>query len=308
MCGIVAAISNSNTSAILMNGLLRLEYRGYDSAGIAFLNKGIHRVRKSGKVAALQAELEANPVDGHIGVAHTRWATHGVPDEANAHPHISSDRIVVVHNGIVENYQQLKEEQMKQGFVFESETDTEVIAHQIVLHLADTGDVLKAVAATCNDLKGAYALGVMDKESPSRFIAARNGSPLVIGLGENGNYISSDTQALIQTTQTFIYMKNGDIAEIKQNKVDLFDFNLSSITRSLVQVEEIVDVTELDGFEHYMLKEIYEQPRAVADTLEGRLFNETVPDEILGIAAEKMCWMRLKPCISLPAVPAIMLH
>lgn len=288
MCGIVAGVSGSDISTVLLEGLMRLEYRGYDSAGVAFLNDGIQRVRRAGKVSELKAELAENPCHGRIGLAHTRWATHGVPDEANAHPHVSSERIVVVHNGIIENYEQLKKIQQAQGFVFESETDSEVIAHQIMLHLKEVDDILQATAQTCQDMEGAFALGILDRQSPDRLIAVRHGSPLVIGIDDNAHYISSDIRALLQKTRQFIYLKNGEIAEIKQTGVRLFDFSLNAKQYESVTVNMDDEVAELGTFKHYMHKEIYDQPRAIADTLEGRLFCNSVPDEILGVGAAAM--------------------
>ena len=288
MCGIVAAISNHDVSAILMEGLKRLEYRGYDSAGIAFLNGGIHRLRKPGKVKELQTLLDANPCQSHIGIAHTRWATHGVPDEANAHPHISGDRVVIVHNGIIENYKTLKAQQLKSGFTFESETDTEVIAHQIMLHLRSEGDLLQAVSLACRDLKGAYALAVLDSEDPTRLIAARKGSPLVLGIGEDGNYVSSDAQAIAPVTQSFIHLENEEIAVLSRDHYQLYDLTLKALERAPVHISLAADAAELGEFEHYMHKEIHEQPRAVLDTLEGRLFENTIPDGILGNVDEAL--------------------
>ena len=292
MCGIVAAIAKDNVCPVLMEGLKRLEYRGYDSAGIALLDtssgNNIHRIRKPGKVAELAAALAADPGESHIGVAHTRWATHGAPAEANAHPHISENRVIVVHNGIIENYEELKTQQTQNGFTFTSETDTEVIAHQIMFYLKQKDDLLQAVAAACQDLHGAYALGVLDSLDPERFIAARNGSPLIIGIGDNGNYISSDAQAMMNFTQEFIYMENGEVAEIRRDSVALFDGDLNMIKRAPEHADLNAVAADLGEFKHYMHKEIHEQPSAVADTLEGRLFKDTVPDEVLGPDAARV--------------------
>ena len=291
MCGIVAAIAKDNICPLLIEGLKRLEYRGYDSAGIALLDGGtatndIHRVRKPGKVAELEAALVAHPYQSHIGIAHTRWATHGAPDEANAHPHISENRVVVVHNGIIENYRELKARQIELGFEFTSDTDTEVIAHQIMHHFGNgAGDLLHAVAAACNDLHGAYALGVLDKHDPDCLVATRSGSPLIVGIGTNGNYISSDIQAMAQLTRDFIHLNNGEIAEIRRDRVALFDARLNPVQRTPEHIPVSAAAAELGEFKHYMHKEIHEQPGTVADTLEGRLFNDTVPDEILGSKA-----------------------
>ena len=294
MCGIIAAVAKTDVCPVLIEGLKRLEYRGYDSAGIALLTgdtetkADIHRVRTLGKVVELETALKASPCVSHIGVAHTRWATHGVPSETNAHPHLSNNRVIVVHNGIIENYESLKACQIKRGVSFLSETDTEVIAHQIMYYLAKKKDLLNAVTAACRDLEGTYALGVLDKCDPHRFVAARNGSPLILGIGSDGNYISSDAQALIRFTQDFIYMENGEIAEVRQDGINLFDEKLRPVERAPERASFNVNAAELGEFEHYMHKEIHEQPRAVADTLEGRLLSNTVPNEVLGSGAEEV--------------------
>jgi len=198
MCGIVGAIANRDVSPVLLEGLRRLEYRGYDSAGMAVLTNGsIDRVRRTGKVSELSSALDESALIGELGIAHTRWATHGIPAENNAHPHICNDRVAIVHNGIIENFEELKVQQTEQGFSFTSDTDTEVIAHQIVFYLDQGSSLYEAVSKTIKDLKGAYALGVIDKNDPDKLIAARSGSPLVIGIGERGNFIASDVQALL---------------------------------------------------------------------------------------------------------------
>ena len=288
MCGIVAAVCHHNVSEILIDGLSKLEYRGYDSAGIAFLNDSIHRIRKPGKVKELRAALEANPCQSQIGIAHTRWATHGAPDESNAHPHISSNRVVVVHNGIIENYKVLKEEQIKHGFVFESETDTEVIAHQIMFYLQQSDDLLSAVSSACRDLEGAYALAVLDSHNPSGLVAARQGSPLVLGIGQDGHYISSDVQAVLSATQSFVYLENGEVVRVSRDDYQLYDTMLEIRKREPVTLSLEADTVELGKFQHYMHKEIHEQPRAVMDTLEGRLIGDRIADEILGKVDERL--------------------
>lgn len=283
MCGIVGAISKRNVSHILLEGLKRLEYRGYDSAGMAVLNKGLlERIRRPGKVAELSQALQVSKLDGGIGIAHTRWATHGVPSEYNAHPHICNGRVAIVHNGIIENFQELRELQAKAGFKFTSDTDTEVIAHQIVLYLDQGNSLFQAVQRTVIDLKGAYALGVIDRTNESTMIAARKGSPLVIGIGDNENFIASDVQALLKETQKFIYLENGDIAEITCDKVSIFDQDGEFVEREIKSSKQSSAAAEKGEYAHYMLKEIYEQPQAIADTLEGRLLNGKVLDEILG--------------------------
>lgn len=283
MCGIVGAISKRNVSHILLEGLKRLEYRGYDSAGMAVLNKGLlERIRRPGKVAELGQALQVSKLDGGIGIAHTRWATHGVPSEYNAHPHICNGRVAIVHNGIIENYQELRELQGKAGFKFTSDTDTEVIAHQIVLYLDQGSTLFQAVQKTVSDLKGAYALGVIDRTNENTMIAARKGSPLVVGLGDNENFIASDVQALLKETQRFIYLENGDIAEITCDKISIFDQDGEFVEREIKSSKLSSAAAEKGEYPHYMLKEIYEQPQAIADTLEGRLLNGRVLDEILG--------------------------
>lgn len=289
MCGIVGAISKRNVSHILLEGLKRLEYRGYDSAGMAVLNKGLlERIRRPGKVAELSQALQISKLDGGIGIAHTRWATHGVPSEYNAHPHICNGRVAIVHNGIIENYQELRELQGKAGFKFTSDTDTEVIAHQIVLYLDQGNTLFQAVQKTVSDLKGAYALGVIDRTNENTMIAARKGSPLVVGLGENENFIASDVQALLKETQRFIYLENGDIAEITCDKISIFDQDGEFVEREIKSSKLSSAAAEKGEYPHYMLKEIYEQPQAIADTLEGRLLNGRVLDEILGPNAKSI--------------------
>ena len=283
MCGIVGAISKRNVSHILLEGLKRLEYRGYDSAGMAVLNKGLlERIRRPGKVAELGQALQISKLDGGVGIAHTRWATHGIPSEYNAHPHICNGRVAIVHNGIIENYQELRDLQAKAGFKFTSDTDTEVIAHQIVLYLDQGNTLFQAVQKTVTDLKGAYALGVIDRTDENTMIAARKGSPLVIGLGENENFIASDVQALLKETQKFIYLENGDIAEVTCDKISIFDQQGEFVEREIKSSSLSSAATDKGEYPHYMLKEIYEQPQAIADTLEGRILNGKVLDEILG--------------------------
>lgn len=289
MCGIVGAISNRDVSSILLEGLKRLEYRGYDSAGMALLDQGLlARIRRPGKVAELGPVLKSSRLRGMLGIAHTRWATHGAPSEYNAHPHICNDRVAIVHNGIIENYQALREQQTKAGFRFTSDTDTEVIVHQIVMYLDQGNSLFSSVQKTVNDLRGAYALGVIDRADENKMIAARNGSPLIVGLGEQENFIASDVHALLKETQQFIYLENGDIAEITRDKVVIFDQAGQTITREIKTSTQSAEATEKGEYPHYMLKEIYEQPRAIADTLEGRILNGRVVDEILGPRAKEI--------------------
>ncbi len=289
MCGIVGAIANRDVSHILLEGLRRLEYRGYDSAGMAVLINGeLKRIRKTGKVSELSNALDASALAGDLGIAHTRWATHGEPAESNAHPHICNNRVAIVHNGIIENFEELKAQQTKQGFRFTSDTDTEVIAHQIVFYLDQGNNLFEAVSKTIKDLKGAYALGVIDKNDPEKLIAARSGSPLVIGIGEQENFIASDVQALLEETQEFIFLENGDIAEITRDDIKVFDKNSAAVERASQISKLSADAADKSGYPHYMLKEIYEQPQAIADTLEGRLIYGHVAEQILGPKAKEI--------------------
>ena len=283
MCGIVGAIAQRNVTPILIEGLKRLEYRGYDSAGIAVVNEtGLNRVRKPGKVSELETALSAVPVHGAVGIAHTRWATHGEPSESNAHPHVCNGRVAIVHNGIIENHTTLKQSQLKAGFQFTSATDTEVIAHQIVYYLEQGNDLVESVIQTVRDLEGAYAIAVIDKEEPERLVAARKGSPLVIGVGIGEHFLASDVQALLPVTQRFIYLENGDIADLHRESLAFYNLKEEVISRPIKKVALSAGATERGAFRHFMLKEIYEQPRAIADTLSGRLYNGNVPDGILG--------------------------
>ena len=287
MCGIVGAIAKHNVADTLIQGLRRLEYRGYDSAGIAVCeNRSIERIRRSGKVDALALALVEHPLDGLVGIAHTRWATHGAPSENNAHPHMSVQRIAVVHNGIIENFQDLKNRQQSAGVQFESETDSEVIVHQIVYYLSQQQSLLNAVTNTCKDLQGTYALAVIDQENPDQIIAARNGSPLIIGVSDDMNLITSDVNAVLKHTQNFMYLENGDIADIDAQEVAIYDKSGARVERAIQQCQQSAAATDKGDYAHYMLKEIHEQPRAITDTLEGRIFNGQVLDGILGPLAK----------------------
>ena len=289
MCGIVGAIADRDVSPVLLEGLRRLEYRGYDSAGMAVLTNGaLKRIRKTGKVSELSNALNESQLSGEIGIAHTRWATHGVPAENNAHPHISNNRVAIVHNGIIENFEELKIKQSGEGFKFTSDTDTEVIAHQIVLYLDAGIGLFESVAKTLDDLKGAYALGVIDKNDPDTLIAARHGSPLVIGVGDNENYIASDVQALLKETQKFMFIENGDIAKITRDSIKVFDHAGCEVKRTVKTSNLSPDAAEKDGYPHVMLKEIFEQPQAIADTLEGRIINGRIAEQILGPHAKEI--------------------
>ena len=284
MCGIVGAVAKRDVVSTLLEGLKRLEYRGYDSAGVAVLNEHgcIDRVRRPGKIKQLKQALEEEPASGTIGIAHTRWATHGEPAEHNAHPHVCRKSVAVVHNGIIENFETLKHEQIGEGYEFTSDTDTEVIVHQLHKYLDQDNSLLDAVRHAVADLEGAYALGVISTGNNNHLIAARRGSPLVIGLGEEGNYIASDVAALINETQRFIYLEEGDIAEIASEKVTIFDEQGQPVERDIHHSKLSADAVERGEFSHYMLKEIYEQPAAIVETLEGRLGENRVLEESFG--------------------------
>lgn len=276
MCGIVGAVASRDIKPVLIDGLKRLEYRGYDSAGLAVIGQDqqIDMRRAVGRVAALEA-ITSN-VGGNLGIAHTRWATHGRPAEHNAHPQLSSDQVAVVHNGIIENHQELREKQLAAGYQFNSETDTEVIVHQIDHHLRQGVDLLTAVQNTVDELHGAYGLGVVSRGEPSTLIAARRGSPLLIGLGEGENFIASDMSALIPVAQKYMVMEDGDIAKVTQTEVQIFNQQRQPITRE-VHISTLSDAeTDLDGYAHFMKKEIHEQTRVITETLEGRLGANTV--------------------------------
>ena len=287
MCGIVGAVADHDIVPILIDGLRRLEYRGYDSAGVAVLNGTgtIRRTRTVGKVRNLEDALKADPAHGKLGIAHTRWATHGVPSERNAHPHISRDGIAIVHNGIIENHEELRAELLSHGYEFASETDTEVIAHRIHYHLKITGDLFKAVRATAAELEGAYALAVMSQHDPDRIVLAREGCPVVIGLGEDENYVASDVAALLPVTRRFVILEEGDVAEIRRTSYRILDREGNTVQRAAHQSELSADYAEKGEYPHYMLKEIHEQPRAVAQTLQERVAGGKLLEAAFGPAA-----------------------
>ena len=287
MCGIVGAVADHDIVPVLIDGLRRLEYRGYDSAGVAVLNGTgtIRRTRTVGKVRNLEDALRADPAHGKLGIAHTRWATHGVPSERNAHPHISRDGIAIVHNGIIENHEELRAELLRHGYEFASETDTEVIAHRIHYHLKITGDLFKAVRATAAELEGAYALAVMSQHDPDRIVLAREGCPVVIGLGEDENYVASDVAALLPVTRRFVILEEGDVAEIRRTSYRILDREGNTVQRAAHQSELSADYAEKGEYSHYMLKEIHEQPRAVAQTLQERVAGGKLLEAAFGPAA-----------------------
>jgi len=253
MCGIVGAVAQRNVVPILLEGLRRLEYRGYDSAGLVTINGGLKRVRSVGRVASLAEDCAVQKIHGHLGIAHTRWATHGAPSEANAHPHVSAG-LAVVHNGIIENHEALRARLKAEGFVFTSETDTEVIAHLIEHYFRRSKDLLAAVRAAAAELEGAYAIGVVSEDSPNRLVCARRGSPLLIGLGIEENFIASDVSALLPVTQRVIYLEEGDVADIGLLSVKVVDAAGKTVDRSVHISELSADMAELGNYRHFMQK------------------------------------------------------
>jgi len=284
MCGIVGAIAGRDVVPILMEGLRRLEYRGYDSAGIAIRDAEGHlqRIRSVGKVSELQTRLDQTPIDGQLGIAHTRWATHGMPAERNAHPHMSGENVAIVHNGIIENHAELREELTARGYVFTSETDTEVIAHLLADALRHDSDLLNAVRSAIARLVGAYALAVLDPEEPNHLIVARAGSPLVVGLGVEENFIASDVFALLPVTQRFLFLDEGDIADLRRDGVKVFDAEGQPVERQVRESSLSASTAEKGPYRHYMLKEIFEQPAVIAETLEGRIHKGRLLEESFG--------------------------
>ncbi|MFM4777617.1 glutamine--fructose-6-phosphate transaminase (isomerizing) [Aeromonas veronii] len=286
MCGIVGAVAQRDVAEILVEGLRRLEYRGYDSAGVAVFSakQPLQRVRRLGKVAELAKALDEQSVHGGTGIAHTRWATHGEPSERNAHPHVS-EHIVVVHNGIIENHEELREELKALGYVFSSDTDTEVIAHLVHHELKSAGSLLAAMQTAVKQLRGAYGTVVMDSRDDSRVVVARSGSPLVIGRGIGENFIASDQMALLPVTRRFIFLEEGDVAEVTRRDVHIFDTNGNAVVREEQESELSHDAGDKGEYRHYMLKEIHEQPKAITNTLEGRLGSDHVVVESFGNGA-----------------------
>jgi glucosamine--fructose-6-phosphate aminotransferase (isomerizing) len=283
MCGIVCGIAQRNVVPILLEGLKRLEYRGYDSAGLAVINnQQIYRKRELGKVKGLETLLEADPISGHIGIAHTRWATHGKPSTANAHPHICRHKVAVVHNGIIENHEHLREAQQQLGYEFTSETDTEVIVHEVYHALESSDGLLDAVKKTIKKLDGAYALGIISVDHPDTLIACRKGSPLVIGVGIGEYFIASDVAALLPVTQRFIFLEEGDIAAISINKLVIYDQHDQAVSRPIIESQLTADSAEKGEYRHFMLKEIYEQPFAISQALEGRFINNRLQESAFG--------------------------
>ena len=288
MCGIVGGITNSDITPLLLDGLNRLEYRGYDSSGIVLLTKNnkLARKRAVGKVVNLEKKLKKNKIQGTVGLAHTRWATHGEPSNKNAHPHISKNSISVVHNGIIENYIDLKSLQIDQGYEFSSETDTEVIAHAIDFAMHSSNSLLEATQKALKTFDGSYGLGIISSKYPNTLIAARKGSPLLIGIGKKGNYIASDQMALLSQTRKFIFLEEGDIAEIKLDKVTIYNLNGKLVNRSVVTSKIKAGQVDKGNYDYFMQKEIFEQPQAIRDTLESRITNNSVITSSFGYKAE----------------------
>ncbi|MED5391556.1 MAG: isomerizing glutamine--fructose-6-phosphate transaminase, partial [Pseudomonadota bacterium] len=284
MCGIVGAVSRVDVTPFLLKGLQRLEYRGYDSAGVVVINDagGFDRSRAVGKVEMLEQALSQRNLSGSTGLAHTRWATHGAVTEPNAHPHICQNTLALVCNGIVENHDELRQVQTDHGLVFTSETDTEVVVHQIYMHLNTGQDLAEAVRNTVQELEGSFALGVVQAGEPGRMIAARQGPPLIIGLGEDEFFIASDIAALLSVTRRYIVMENGDIADIRNGTCTICDVLGNSVERLVLESCQSGSDVELGEFAHYMHKEIHEQPRAIADALEGRLAGDRVLEQAFG--------------------------
>ena len=287
MCGIVGAVAQRDVAEILINGLHRLEYRGYDSAGVAVVNEHheLQRVRCLGKVKALDEAVSEKPLIGGTGIAHTRWATHGEPSETNAHPH-ASGTFAVVHNGIIENHEELRELLKSRGYVFLSQTDTEVIAHLVEWEMRSTDSLLEAVKKAVKQLTGAYGMVVMDSRHPEHLVSARSGSPLVIGLGIGENFLASDQLALLSVTRRFIFLEEGDIAEITRRTVDIYDTYGNKVEREIHESNLENDAAEKGKFRHFMQKEIYEQPTALINTMEGRINHENVIVDSIGNGAK----------------------
>jgi glucosamine--fructose-6-phosphate aminotransferase (isomerizing) len=292
MCGIVGAVAQRNVVPILVEGLRRLEYRGYDSAGLAVLGDGgterLDRVRAVGKVKALEDSIQQLKTEGQTGIAHTRWATHGVPSEDNAHPHVSHGVIAVVHNGIIENHEQLRKKLQDLGYEFTSQTDTEVVAHLVHHHLKKQKDLCQAAMAAIRELEGAYALGIISRDEPHRLIAARKGSPLVVGVGIEEHFIGSDVLALAPVTRNVIYLEEGDVADLRRTGYIIYDASGKKVERPVRVSEASADSVDRGQYRNFTEKEIFEQPKAVADTLEGRLGKNRILEEAFGVTAGRI--------------------
>jgi len=287
MCGIVGAIAERDVVPILLEGLKRLEYRGYDSAGVAVINGSMQRLRSCGRVATLEKLAAEHGLHGNIGIGHTRWATHGVPSERNAHPHVSGG-VSVVHNGIIENHDAMRARLSALGYEFSSDTDTEVIAHLVHSFLASGANLFQAVRAAAGELVGAYAIAVIAMDDPSRMVVARMGAPLLLGLGDGENFAASDTAALLQVTRRMIYLEEGDCAEVTLKTVHIVDVRGHVVERPLHVSQLAAEAIELGRYRHYMQKEIFEQPMAVANTLEMVTGAQSVSPQLFGAEAERI--------------------
>ena len=289
MCGIIGAVSSRNVGKLLVQGLHKMEYRGYDSAGIALHQKdNIFNLRTLGKVSLLEDEMIEQRPKSKLGIAHTRWATHGKPSEKNAHPHTSSGEVNIVHNGIIENYLELKDKLIEAGYAFESETDSEVIAHLLHQHLQSNGDLLSAMHEAIKELDGAFAIAAIHIKDKNRLVVARNKSPLLIGIGLEENFAASDPLALSQLTSEFVFLEDGDIAEITKESYQVFDEKNSPVTRDVTQIDIAVNAVTKGEYSHFMEKEIYEQPTALANTIDGKLGDDDVLDNIFGLGSSEV--------------------
>ena len=292
MCGIIGGVANKDITPLLLDGLKRLEYRGYDSSGLSVLSKKntFERARSVGKVANLANNLEVrvNKISGKIGIAHTRWATHGVPSVDNAHPHISMDCVSLVHNGIIENFEELRNQLSKNGYIFTSQTDSEVIAHAIDYAMKSCNSFVRSVQLAVEDFSGSFGLGIISSKYPDQMIAVRKGSPLVIGLGKDANYIASDQVALLSVTQKFIFLEEGDIAEIKIDNITIYDSDCNVVNRPIKISKLRLGESDLGDYDHFMQKEIFEQPQAIRDTLESRIANDSVVISAFGKEAREI--------------------
>ena len=288
MCGIVGAVSNRNIVPILLEGLRKLEYRGYDSAGLAVVNGGLHRLRSVGRVAALSELTQQTKVEGPLGIAHTRWATHGAPTERNAHPHISSDGLAVVHNGIIENHEAIRSRLIALGYTFASDTDTEVVAHLIHYHFKASRELLAATYQAARELVGAYAIAVVSEQDRSKLIVARHGAPLLLGLGQGENFAASDASALLQVTRRIVYLEEGDVVELTTGGYRILDGEGVAAQRPIHDSKLAADAVELGPYRHYMQKEIFEQPGAVAATLEMVVGASSIVPQLFGAEADQV--------------------
>jgi glucosamine--fructose-6-phosphate aminotransferase (isomerizing) len=288
MCGIVGAVAQRNIVPVLLEGLRKLEYRGYDSAGLAVVNGGLHRLRSVGRVSCLSEMVKSANTSGSLGIAHTRWATHGIPNERNAHPHVSQDGLAIVHNGIIENHEAIRSQLTAAGYTFESDTDTEVIAHLVHSHLGTDGNLLAAVRHTVAEIAGAFAIAVLSEKVPGKLIVARQGAPLLLGLGDGENFCASDASALLQVTKRMVYLEEGDIAELREDGYRIIDAHGNDAHREIHESTLSADAVELGPYQHYMQKEIFEQPGAVAATIEMVAGAESVIPQLFGANADSV--------------------